>query len=224
MYFAPAADSLLWEAGCRWLGRDPEHDRVVDQPRVPGMLSTRISQITASPRHYGLHATLKAPFHLNQEATEEDLKAALAAFAARRPAFPVPRLEVAVLGGFLALRPAAPDAALQALAAECVTQFDRFRRPPDAHEMARRLAAGLDARQQALLAKWGYPYVLDQFRFHLTLTDRLDAPERERLQPWLDDYFAEALRQALRCEHICLYVQSDSGGFRLIERFALATA
>lgn len=188
------------------------------------MLSTRISQLTASPRHYGLHATLKAPFRLSEDAGEEALKDALRAFAAQRRVFAMPPLEVAVLGGFLALRPAQPSAALQALAAECVTQFDRFRRPADAQETGRRLAAGLDARQQALLAQWGYPYVLDQFRFHLTLTDRLDAPERERLQTWLEDYFAPALEQALRCDHLCLFVESDARGFRLVARFAFTAA
>ena len=48
-----------------------------------------------------------------------------------------------------------------------------FARPPGAAELERRRKAGLSAAQEKMLLRWGYPYVLDEFRFHLTLTGRL---------------------------------------------------
>ena len=34
--------------------------------------------------------------------------------------------------------------------------------------------SGLTDRQEALLTQWGYPYVMEEFRFHITLTGALD--------------------------------------------------
>src|SRR5438445_432365 len=39
-------------------------------------------------------------------------------------------------------------------------------------------ATGLSARQAELLARWGYPYVHDEFRFHMTLTGPIADDER----------------------------------------------
>jgi hypothetical protein len=172
-----------------------------------------------------LHATFKAPFNLRDDASAGDLVAALDRFAARQAGFSIPGIQVAGLGGFLALQPSTECAALADLAAACVTRFDGFRRPPDAEETAKRRAAGLSARQQTLLEQWGYPYVLDQYRFHITLTERLEHADRVLLQPWLQRYFAEALREPLRCESICLFVQGHrAAAFRLVQRFTFGGA
>jgi hypothetical protein len=103
--------------------------------------------------------------------------------------------------------------------------FDPFRKPLDDDELARRRAAGLSARQDALLLQWGYPYVLDQFRFHITLTDRLVPDELERLQPWLTRYFSDALREPLTLDDICLFVQdAPDASFALARRYPLRAA
>jgi uncharacterized protein DUF1045 len=56
--------------------------------------------------------------------------------------------------------------------------FDRFRRPLTSHEREQRLGAGLSERQIENLDRWGYPYVFEHFRFHLTLTGPIDADRR----------------------------------------------
>src|SRR3546814_20748675 len=81
-------------------------------------------------------------------------------------------LRLVILDGFLALVPSGPSDALEALAAGCVQRFERFRAPPSALELARRRSNGLTPRQERNLKDWGSPYVLADFRFHLTLTAR----------------------------------------------------
>ena len=76
-----------------------------------------------------------------------------------------------LIGGFVAIVPATPSPGLDELAADCVTGFERFRLPMTAQERSRRLAAGLSQHQTANLERWGYPYVFEEFRFHMTLTD-----------------------------------------------------
>lgn len=225
IYFAPGRDSPLWQVGCRWLGRDPETGAELAPPAVPQRNIEGWRAATASARRYGFHATLKAPFRLAVGRTEGELVQAIDAFAAGQRAFALPRLEVAELGEFLALRPAETSDRLVALAAQCVTQLDVFRRAPQPDETARRLASGLTPRQTALLAQWGYPFVLDEYRFHLTLTDRLAADMRAELEAWLAQYLRAALEAPVLVDQVALFIERQAGGeFVLARRFALCAA
>jgi putative phosphonate metabolism protein len=222
IYVAPTEDTLLWHAACRWLGRNPRTEADLTQPEVAGFTAERIRLLTASPRLYGFHGTLKPPFRLATGCTLTQLADAARELAVTLIAFSLPPLELAPLDGFLALRPAAESAQLQGLAETCVAVLDCFRAPPDVEELARRRAAGLSMRQEELMARFGYPYVFDQFRFHLTLTERLEAEDADGLRPWLTHYFAESLTQPLRCEGLCLFAQDRPGEvFRLLQRFPL---
>jgi ribose 1,5-bisphosphokinase len=158
LYYMPAPCSAWARFGADWLARP----------------DARLEH----PRRYGFHATLKAPFRLHPYASLQDLIRQLDAFAAAQRAFSVPRLVMARLGDFLALVPATPEPRLDALATACVKQFDRFRAPLNAQELERRRREPLTQRQEALLARWGYPHVLEEYRFHLSLTGPLrGAPE-----------------------------------------------
>ena len=222
VYFAPAQDTPLWAFGCAWLGRNPATGQVLAQPQVDGFSADRLRELTASPRLYGLHATLKPPFQLQPGITSEELADAVRSLAACHTSFELPRLEVGLLAGFLALRTVADSTRLRALADAGVMELDRFRQPPDAAELQRRRATVLPPRQEELLLRYGYPYVLDQWRFHITLTERLTAADAERLRPWLAERLRAVLNQRLRCEDVCLFVQPLTGAdFRLLQRFPL---
>ena len=145
-------------------------------PRLPlssGLDPRRLAEITAEPRRYGFHGTLKPPMALIDDVSETDFLAAVGRFAASQRTFNTPPLALAELSDFLALVPTGRSPELQDLADHCVIEFDEFRRPAGEEELARRRAAGLSPRQDELLLRWGYPYVLEEWRFHLTLTGRL---------------------------------------------------
>ena len=224
VYFAPGPDSNLWRLGCRWHGRDPATGDTLEQPPVPNLDPAVVQDATASPRFYGFHATLKPPFALAPGTTHEELLAAMDALAARRPAFVAPPLAVTRLGRFLALTLRAPSPDMDTLAAACVTELDRFRAPQSEAELARRRQARLDPRQEALLVQWGYPYVLEEFRFHMTLTGSLDDEAlQSRLRAFLESWFAPLAGEPLTVDSICLYSQPDRATpFRLERRFPLA--
>ncbi len=205
LYFTPPPGSALAEFGRRWF-EDPQ-----------------AAPLTESARRYGFHATLKAPFHLAAGCSEGDLRRALAAFCAGRPAVTVERPVVASLDGFLAVVPAGRQGQIGALAEACVRHFDGFRAPAGAEELSRRRAAGLTARQEAHLQAWGYPYVLDEFRFHMTLTRRLDAAEQERLRPRLAASLAESVGGAFAVDALSLSVQPAADApFEVRERVPLS--
>ncbi|KJS35230.1 MAG: hypothetical protein VR70_16145 [Rhodospirillaceae bacterium BRH_c57] len=219
IYFTPPEGSDLEYRAAAWLGRDSA-GRPVSRPDVPGFTAWRLDTLTAAPRHYGFHATLKPPFSLAEGMTTDGLIDALKDFTAARAAFDVPRPHVAPLNDFLCLR--TDSVALDDLAADCVRAVDAFRAPESPEEMAKRRAGGLSRRQEEMLVRWGYPYVMDQFRFHMTLTNRIpDDTERAALAAWLSDWLAPALRGPMTVPEIALYTQADRAApFTLTRLFA----
>ncbi len=220
LYYAPASDTPLARFGAAWLGRDAVTGAALDQPAVPGL---DLAAVTVDARRYGFHATIKAPFALAPGRTPDDLVAALADFAARATPVEAPPLRPAVLGaGFIALVPRGPYPALSAFAAAVVRGFDDFRALPGAAERARRLAAGLTPRQQELLDRWGYPYVLEQFAFHMTLTDALDPARQEMVRAALAPRVARFATEPLHIDALALFHEPEPGApFRLTARWRL---
>lgn len=222
IYFAPAADSPLWNFGCDWLGRDAATGALRATPAVPALDATQLHALTAAPRRYGFHATLKAPFALARAHCSLDLAAACRAFAALHAPFSIGTLALEELDGFLALVPTAPPDALGRFAFACVRAFDSLRAAPSEAERAKRLARPLTPHQRALLDAWGYPYVDIEYRFHMTLTERLTPAQRELLQPWLSARYAALGAGEVTIDAIALFAEPVAGAdFRLIERFPL---
>lgn len=126
--------------------------------------------LSGDARRYGFHATLKAPFRLARGARLADLQEQLDTYCSRLGPFPLAPLRIQRIDDFIALANERPEPRIDAIAAHAVMAFDRFRAPPDDAELAKRRARGLSARQEDYLMRWGYPYVLEEFRFHLSLT------------------------------------------------------
>ncbi|MCC7426556.1 MAG: DUF1045 domain-containing protein [Alphaproteobacteria bacterium] len=223
LYLAPPPDSPLWAFGCRWLGRDAAGGTAIAQPAVAGLAPERLHALTEDPRRYGFHATLKPPFALRAGTDEAGLRAALAAFARRQPHFLLPALRLTDLDGFLALTPSGPCPAVHDLADACVRAFDAFRQPPDEAELARRRKARLSARQDEYLQRWGYPYVFEEFRFHMTLSQRLAAEDKALLWPAIAaDAAARLERGPVPVNELCLFAQASRiAPFAIAARFTL---
>lgn len=181
VYFAPPRASPWGAFGASWLGRDAARDAPVPQPAIAGVAPRDFAALTAAPRRYGFHATLKAPFALTIGAGLPDLVRALEAFCAARAPAELPPLGVARLDDFIALVPDGHPAQVNELAAECVRALDEWRAPPSPAELARRRLARLTERQERHLETWGYPYVLGDYRFHMTLTGSIDGVPARRV-------------------------------------------
>ena len=192
IYFAPAADSDLYRFGSATLGYDAYSGDDLPRPDDLDVGDTDWRALTEEPRRYGFHATLKAPFRLAPSCREDELIAAVGTFARRPQEIARIAPEVRLLGAFTAIVPRAPVAALTALAAACTTEFDQFRAPLSEQERARRNPARLTERQVSHLDRWGYPYVFDDFRFHMTLTGPLPVERREDVPAQLRRSFARA--------------------------------
>jgi putative phosphonate metabolism protein len=223
IYYAPRAGEGLAVAAGQWLGISPEGGRLRRQLPESGFSPERLAEITAEPRIYGFHGTLKAPIALVDGVTEREFVDAVGRFATTLREVTVPSMVLAELGGFLAMVPAERCPALQDLADCCVVEFDEYRRPADEAELARRRASGLTARQDALLLRWGYPYVLEEWHFHLTLSGRIeDAAERAAVMAILRRRFSGFVERPLQVRDLCVFRQATHGRpFTVLARFKL---
>jgi putative phosphonate metabolism protein len=213
-------DGALYAAGSAWLGWDSAAGRAVAPPEIGG-LPEAPSVLTATPRKYGIHATMKPPFRLAQGTDAEALRDALAAFCHRRPPVAIPILVLRRIGRFLALVPDAPVAEVSDLAAATVETFEPFRAALTEAELARRRKARLSERQEALLQRWGYPYVMAEFRFHITLTGALDDAIIGPVEEVLRAHFAPYLGKPLAIRDLALVGEDQDGMFHIVHRYAL---
>ena len=214
LYWAPDQTDPLTKAGNAWLGRDAELGCDIPQPPIPGL-----PEATAAPRLYGLHATLRPPMRLSTG--WEEFIGATHAIARSVAPFDMPMLQVTDMDGFLALRETEPSPRLHSLADACVRGTDTHRLRPGTAELARRRAHGLSPLQDEMLLRWGYPYVMQEWRFHVTLSRRLTGEEMARLLPAAEAHFAASLAVPRRVAAIAVFTQLEERAFLLAERVAL---
>lgn len=224
-YFAPKSDSQAWDLGSRWLGRCAFSGKTLTQPIIDTIDAKSFHRLTQSPRLYGWHATLKAPFELGLDTSLENLHTAFTQ-ASTIDAGPFHLdLQLADVGDFLALVPRKPNASLNALAERCVEVLHPCALPLSASELTRRRAGGLTAQQENFLLRWSYPFVMEEFHFHMTLTGSLrgvEAETRNALFTAAQDWFAPLLDHGVAIDAVTWFAQDIQGGdFRWVERFDL---
>jgi len=210
IYYAPPEGSPLARFGAGVLGYDAVAACDVPFPAGLVVAAPDWPELTADPRKYGFHATLKAPFALAPGFDEAALIAAFGRFAATPRRVPEIVPVVRGIGGFVAIVAATPSADLHALAQDCVESFDPMRAPMTADDRARRRPETLTPRQAEQLDRFGYPFVRDDFLFHMTLTGRLPSPRGDDVLAMLQAPFAALGLATLRIDRIALFRQHDA--------------
>jgi len=220
IYFVPPANSDLYRFGAAILGFDCYTGDDLGCPHDIGLPARDWAELTHEPRKYGFHATLKAPFRLAPAFTAEDLTEELRRFAAIPRALATIEPAIQPIGRFVAIVPGERSEEVDRLAADCVMAFDRFRRPITPQEKDRRLAAGLTPGQIRNLDRWGYPYVFDDFRFHMTLTGPIASDRRAAIVALLQARFNRVNgNHALRVGRLVLACQTTSSArFRVVRQ------
>lgn len=220
IYLAPEPGPLA-DFGAAWLGWDAATGTGVPHPDVAG-LTLPIDRITATPRKYGFHGTIKPPFRLAEGQDIAALHAAATELARNTAPITLDGLVLSRLGRFLALTPAGDAAPLAALAATFVQELDGFRAPLSDAEIAKRNPARLSPAQRALLDRWGYPYVLGEFRFHLTLTGPLDHADAAATEIALAPLLQPLIAGPFAVNSLCLFGEAADGRFHNLHRYTLS--
>jgi hypothetical protein len=208
----------LADFGAAWLGWDSAAGCAVPHPQIAGI---DVPEVTATPRKYGLHATMKAPFRLSADSGPATLQQAVADFAARHRAVDIGYLALGQDHGFVALRPVAPPPALRNLERAIVTELDPHRAPLTEADIARRRKAPLTLRQDRQMLDWGYPYVFEDFHLHLTLSGQLPDAQAAQIVAALQPMVAPLIAAPCIIDAVTLMGQDVAGMFHQIHRYAL---
>ena len=213
IYYIP--DLPLFQIGSDWLG----WNSITGQETT---LSADHRRITDRPRKYGFHATVKPPFSLASNSTQGDLQDAFHAFCATVSPATGGTLKISRLGRFLAMTQDVQSNEVTELAASTVSHFDKFRAPLSDQDIAKRRQRRLTPQQDALMLRWGYPYVMQEFKFHMTLTGLLQSDEIDAIEHDANTRFREFLGQPLKIASIALLGEdSDSGRFHVVDKLSL---
>jgi putative phosphonate metabolism protein len=210
VFFTPPAHHQLTAAAARWLGRDPFTGETFPAVAEGALDAEALAALTAEPRRYGFHATMKAPFRLVDGTDLAEAEALLADFCRDAAPCSLPMPRIGALGPFFALVPGVPAPEIDELAACVVKAFDPLRAPPAPAELARRRRAGLTPSQEANLAAWGYPYVLNEFQFHMTLTGPVPVGQQPAMAELLHVRF-HAVAPELTIDSLALFVEDEPG-------------
>ncbi|MDF0695790.1 DUF1045 domain-containing protein [Rhizobium sp. MC63] len=211
LYFSPPKDDPLTGAASLWLGRDAFSGETYAAPDHERLGQAEQFELTADPRRYGFHATIKAPFSLAASVTEKDLLTVAEEFASRTPAFEIPELVLGQLGRFFALIPASLHQPLQDFAAKVVKSFEPFRATLSPADIARRNPEKLSDSQRANLQRWGYPYVMEDFGFHMTLSGQVPETRAEVMKAILTERFADFTGRPLSISGLAVFVEETRG-------------
>ncbi|MCL6706030.1 DUF1045 domain-containing protein [Pseudomonas sp. R2.Fl] len=217
IYFTPAGNDPLTQAAARWLGRDAFSGETFPLSEQGELAADEVMELTADPRRYGFHATLKAPFELRPGTTEEQLLGALEVFCAKTKPFDIPNVILGQIGAFFAVVPDRVYPELQSFAASIVETFEPFRAPLGEADIARRKPEKLTATQRDNLHAWGYPYVFDDFRFHMTLTGQVPADYAGAMRAVLLDRFSTLVDRPLPIDGLALFREDERGAPFLVQ-------
>ena len=223
VYFVPPHDSALAAFGRSWLGYDIETGEPVEHSAFKGIAPTRLKALTSGPRPYGFHGTIKPPFELAPTVSLDGLLTATRICAASSTPADIPPLEVVTIGKFVALSPIKSSLKLEGLATNFVRALEGFRRHQTDKEMARYRQNKLTVHQEQMVDHWGYPFVLEEFRFHMTLSDRID-DEDERADVLAAAHAAceDLLGQSVPVKEVAVCMQpSARDAMRVIQRIPL---
>ncbi len=225
LYFSPPKDDPLTGAASLWLGRNAFTGETYPAPEYEQLSAAEQFELTADPRRYGFHATIKAPFSLASSVTEKDLMTVAEDFAKRTQAFEIPELVLGQLGRFFALVPGSVHQPLQDFAAKVVRSFEPFRAALSEADMARRNPEKLSDSQRAHLQRWGYPYVMEDFGFHMTLTGQVLETRAEVMKAILTERFAGFTGRPLSISGLAVFIEETRGApFKIHSWLPLAGA
>ncbi|MCO6390610.1 DUF1045 domain-containing protein [Aliihoeflea aestuarii] len=204
IYFTPPQGSALTRAAESWLGYSAFTG-------AASAIPAEREAVTVSARRYGFHATLKAPFRMADGVSEAELLDAFENWTVTQTAFTGPRLVIEQIDGFFALVPKARNEALDAFARDVVIEFEPFRAPLTADDMSRRNPDRLTSAERDMLEAYGYPYVLDEFRFHMTLTDRIPEADAPQMRARLEEHFRASIEEPIAISSLALFVEPEPG-------------
>ncbi|MDR1656170.1 MAG: DUF1045 domain-containing protein [Deltaproteobacteria bacterium] len=209
VYYVPKKDSLLYS-----LGRDTLGYCIYE-----GLKYSSPNPVQVKAAKYGFHGTIVAPFRTNLSA--QVLAGTLSWAALRLSPVNLTGLKAMALpNGFPALALVDPNPELSKIESSLVRLLTPLRLPLNLIEIQSR--GQLPPKQLEYALQWGYPWVFEYFRFHLTLGDVEDQPMLSERVCRLSKVFTPELLAGEVLDQLSLCVQpSPHDSFKVLATFGL---
>ncbi len=218
IYYAPIENPELDLFGKCWLGWDPykgEETTKSDLSKLPSF--KKFSGLVLTPKQYGFHGTIKAPFRLKNKYTYSDLENKVREISKQIQSFHLDKLVIKKLGNFIALTPS-KNLKVNDVSNKFVEGLDFLRDDLSEDEIKKRHPHKLSFNQKKMLFKWGYPYVFNEFKFHLTLTGKLRIEEIDNVYKYLQTILKSVNLRKIHFKSICIFGQKTDEKFYFIKK------
>ena len=228
IYFLPKKNSSLENFGKNLLGRDINKKKKISLTRRQKYFISRgftffdeLKDYCEQPAKYGFHATLKAPFRLKRNVKTKNFYDVISHIAAQHSRFKIKGLKIVYSKKFTFITSRKPNKLLRNLENDLVKHLDTFRAELNKTEIKKRIPDSLTFKQNKYLKEWGYPFVFDQFKFHMTLMNQNNNKLSNKQKLELEKLIYKISNNVIEFNEISLLGENKNGHFEEIKRFKL---
>ena len=228
IYFLPKKNSSLENFGKNLLGRDINKKKKISLTRRQKYFINRgftyfdeLKDYCEQPAKYGFHATLKAPFRLKRNVKTKNFYDVISHIAAQHSRFKIKGLKIVYSKKFTFITSRKPNKLLINLENDLVKHLDTFRAELNKTEIKKRIPDSLTFKQNKYLKEWGYPFVFDQFKFHMTLMNQNNNKLSNKQKLELEKLIYKISNNVIEFNEISLLGENKNGYFEEIKRFKL---
>ncbi len=229
IYYAPPKESNLEEFGRYWFGWDPLNAKLINNKQRINYLNgfgiknlKNIDKNVLIAKKYGFHGTLIPPFRLNKNYSTNLLFKKTEDIAKKFKKFKFYKFKLKKINNFYAFVQNKKNNNINKLSNRLVRELFKFRSPLTKKEIDRRNPSKLSKLQLNILYKWGYPYLMSEFSFHMTLASEVTGNKLYFELKKIEKNKEIILNEINNFDKIYIFGENQKGMFENLENFSLS--
>ena len=229
IYYAPPKESSLEEFGRYWFGWDPLNAKLINNKQRINYLNgfgiknlKNIDKNVLIAKKYGFHGTLIPPFKLNKNYSTNTLFKKTEEIAKKLKKFKFYKFKLKKINNFYAFVQNKKNNNINKLSNRLVRELFKFRSPLTKKEIDRRNPSKLSKLQLNILYKWGYPYLMSEFNFHMTLASEVTGNKLYLELKKIERNKEIILNEINNFDKIYIFGENQKGMFENLENFSLS--
>lgn len=229
IFYAPPKESNLEEFGRYWFGWDPLNAKLINNKRRINYLNRfgiknliNIDKNVLIAKKYGFHGTLIPPFKLNKNYSTNTLFKKTEEIAKKLKKFKFYKFKLKKINNFYAFVQNKKNNNINKLSNRLVRELFKFRSPLTKKEIDRRNPSKLSKLQLNILYKWGYPYLMSEFNFHMTLASEVTGNKLYLELKKIERNKEIILNEINNFDKIYIFGENQKGMFENLENFSLS--
>ena len=229
IYYAPPKESSLEEFGRYWFGWDPLNAKLINNKQRINYLNRfgiknlkNIDKNVLIAKKYGFHGTLIPPFKLNKNYSTNTLFKKTEDIAKKFKKFKFYKFKLKRINNFYAFVQNKKNSNINKISNRLVKELFKFRSPLTKKEIDKRNPSKLSKLQLNILHKWGYPYLMSEFKFHMTLASEVTGNKLYSELKKIEKKKEIILNEINDFDKIYIFGENQKGMFENLENFSLS--